>query len=216
MKAALARLTGLGDHLWLEIAGQRTRGTMEGGRDDGQRVSAVQYVRFPVSDATVLQKGPAAIVIDHPAYTHRQELPEDDYVVPIGRAAVRRAGHDVTIITFGAMVHVALDAASQMAADGVDVEVLDLRTLVPLDRDSILSSVMKTNKVVVLHEASRTGGIGGEIAAVIAEEAFEYLDAPVLRVASLDTPVPFSPALEKVFMPDTNRVMAAVRRLVGY
>jgi 2-oxoisovalerate dehydrogenase E1 component beta subunit len=146
----------------------------------------------------------------------KEELPTDDYIVPIGKALVRRAGSDLTVITFGAMVHVALEAAESLAKDGVNAEVVDLRTLVPLDRETILSSVAKTSKAIVLHEASRTGGIGGELAAIIGEEAFEYLDGPVMRVASLDIPVPFSPPLEKACLPDVEKVVAAAKRLVRY
>src|SRR5436190_188822 len=126
----------------------------------------------------------------------REELPADDYIVEIGKARVARAGRDLSIITFGAMVLTALDAAEELEKEGLDVEVIDLRTLAPLDKPAILESVRKTSKVIVLHEASRTGGIGGEIAATIAVEAFEWLDAPVLRLALIDTPVPDSPTLE--------------------
>jgi pyruvate/2-oxoglutarate/acetoin dehydrogenase E1 component len=146
----------------------------------------------------------------------KEELPADDYIVPIGKALVRRAGTDMSIITFGAMVHVALEAADALAAEGVSAEIVDLRTLAPLDRDTILSSVAKTSKAIVLHEASRTGGIGGEIAAIIGEEAFEYLDGPVTRVASLDVPVPFSPPLEKACLPNVEKLVAAAKRLVRY
>jgi 2-oxoisovalerate dehydrogenase E1 component beta subunit len=146
----------------------------------------------------------------------KDEVPDDDYVVPLGRAIVRRQGRDATIVTFGAMTHTALEAATALAADGVEVEVLDLRTLAPLDRDAILTSVAKTSRVAALYEAPRTGGIGGEIAAVIAEEAFEFLDAPVMRIASLDTPVPYSPPLEAAFMPTRDKVIAAVKQLVEY
>jgi pyruvate/2-oxoglutarate/acetoin dehydrogenase E1 component len=146
----------------------------------------------------------------------KDAVPDDDYIVPLGRAAVRREGRDATIVTFGAMMHTALEAAEALAADGVDVEVLDLRTLAPLDRDTILMSVAKTSRVAALYEAPRTGGIGGEIAAVIAEEAFEFLDAPVIRIASLDTPVPYSPPLEAAFMPTRDKVIAAVKQLVDY
>src|SRR5919106_1082372 len=112
----------------------------------------------------------------------REELPEDDYVVPIGEARVRREGRDLSIITFGAQVLNALDAAEELEREGLDVEVVDLRTLAPMDREAILATAKKTSKVLILHEASRTGGIGGEIAATICEEAFEWLDAPVARV----------------------------------
>jgi 2-oxoisovalerate dehydrogenase E1 component beta subunit len=146
----------------------------------------------------------------------KDEVPDDDYIVPLGKAIVRREGRDATIVTFGAMTHTALDAATALAADGVDVEVLDLRTLAPLDREAILTSVAKTSRVATLYEAPRTGGIGGEIAALIAEEAFEFLDAPVMRIASLDTPVPYSPPLEAAFLPTRDKVIAAVKQLVEY
>jgi 2-oxoisovalerate dehydrogenase E1 component beta subunit len=149
----------------------------------------------------------------------KDDVPDtDDYIVPIGRAITRRAGRDATIITFGAMTHTALEAADALAAPeiGVDIEVIDLRTLAPLDRDAIITSVAKTSRVAVLYEAPRTGGIGGEIAALIAEDAFEFLDAPVMRIASLDTPVPYSPPLEAAFLPTRDKVIAAVKQLVEY
>jgi 2-oxoisovalerate dehydrogenase E1 component beta subunit len=146
----------------------------------------------------------------------KDEVPDDDYVVPIGKAARRREGKDLSIITFGAMVYTALDAAVQLAGAGVEAEVLDLRSLAPLDREAILETVAKTSRVLLLHEATRTGGIGGELAAIISEEAFEYLDAPVMRVASLDTPVPYSPPLEAAFLPSVDKVVAAAKKLVEY
>ena len=146
----------------------------------------------------------------------QDEVPEEDYVVPLGQAVVRRPGDDVTIVTFGAMTHTALDAANQLAERDVAIEVIDLRTLSPLDYETILQSVAKTNKVIVLHEAQRTGGIGAEIAAAIAERGFEHLDAPPVRLASLDTPVPYSPALEAAFRPSVEQIVAAVEHLVEY
>jgi len=146
----------------------------------------------------------------------KDDVPEEDYVVPIGKAVVRREGRDASIVTFGAMVHTALDAAQRLAGEGVQVEIIDLRSLAPLDREAILTSVGKTNRVLLLHEATRTGGIGGELAAIIAEEAFDYLDAPVMRLGSADTPVPYAPPLEAAFLPNADRVVAAVKRLVQY
>ena len=146
----------------------------------------------------------------------REELPADDYIVEIGKARTMREGRDLSIITFGATVLTALDAAEELEKEGLDVEVLDLRTLAPLDKQAILDSVRKTNRVIVLHEASRTGGIGGEIAAMIAEEAFEWLDAPVIRLASIDTPVPHSPPLEDYYLPQTKDVVDAARKLAAY
>ena len=146
----------------------------------------------------------------------REELPEDDYIVEIGKARTARVGRDLSIITFGAQVLTALDAAAELEKEGLDVEVIDLRTLAPLDKAAILASVKRTSKVLVLHEASRTGGIGGEIAAIIAEEAFEWLDAPVVRVASIDTPVPYSPPLEEYYLPQVKDVLEAARKLAAY
>ncbi len=146
----------------------------------------------------------------------KDDVPDEDYIVPLGRAITRRDGRDATIVTFGAMVHTALEAAEGLAREGVEIEVLDLRTLAPLDREAILTSVAKTSRVAVLYEAPRTGGIGGEIAALVAEEAFEFLVAPDVRIASLDTPVPYSPPLEAAFMPTRDKVIAAVKQLVEY
>ena len=158
------------------------------------------------------------IYIEH-KYLYRrikEHLPEKDYIVPIGKAAVRREGKDLTIITWGAMVYTALEAAEQLALDGASVEVIDLRSLLPYDEEAILSSVAKTNRAIVLHEATLTGGVGGEFAAVIADKAFDYLDAPVRRVASIDSPVPYSPPLESFFLPNKDKVLAAARDLLAY
>jgi 2-oxoisovalerate dehydrogenase E1 component beta subunit len=146
----------------------------------------------------------------------KDEVPEEDYVVPIGKAALRREGRDLSIITFGAMVYTALDAATELARDGVEAEVLDLRSLAPLDREAVLATVAKTSRALVLHEATRTGGIGGELAAIIADEGFEHLDAPVVRVASADTPVPYAPQLEAAFLPNVGKVVAAAKRVMEY
>src|SRR3982750_3127815 len=146
----------------------------------------------------------------------REELPGDDYTVEIGKARTAREGRDLSIITFGAQVLTALDAAAELEKEGLDVEVIDLRTLAPLDKSAILQSVKKTSKVLVLHEASRTGGIGGEIAAIISEEAFEWLDAPVVRVAATDTPVPYPPPLKEYHLPQVKDVLDAARKLAAY
>jgi pyruvate/2-oxoglutarate/acetoin dehydrogenase E1 component len=146
----------------------------------------------------------------------KDEVPDEDYIVPIGKAAVRREGSDLSIVTFGAMVHTALDAAARLEADGVQAEVIDLRSLAPLDREAILASVAKTSRALLLYEARRTGGIGGELAAIIAEEAFEYLDAPIMRIASVDAPVPYAPPLEAAFLPSVEKVVAGAKTLVGY
>ncbi len=146
----------------------------------------------------------------------KDRVPEEDYVVPIGKAAVRRAGRDLTIVTYGAMLWTALEAAEILAKDGVSAEVLDLRTLLPLDEEAILASVRRTGKCLILHEDTRTGGLGAEIAATVSEKAFEWLDGPILRVTAPDTPVPYSPPLEEAFLPNVNTLLAAVRKLVRY
>jgi 2-oxoisovalerate dehydrogenase E1 component beta subunit len=147
----------------------------------------------------------------------REELPADDYIVPIGKARTAREGKDLSIITFGAQVLNALDAAQELEkSDGLSIEVIDLRTLAPLDKEAILATVKKTNRAIILHEASLTGGIGGEISAIIAEEAFEWLDAPVIRVASIDAPVPFAPQLEDYYLPSLKEIIETARRLAAY
>lgn len=146
----------------------------------------------------------------------KEELPDGEIVVPIGKARVARMGKDVSILTYAAMLHVALEAAEAAAREGIDVEVVDLRTLLPLDEDAILQTAAKTGRVIVLHEATRTGGPGGEIAAVVAERAFEYLDAPVVRLAPPDTPVPYSPTLEEYFLPNAEKVGTAIKALYDY
>ncbi len=147
----------------------------------------------------------------------RDVLPEDDYVVEIGKARTAREGSDLSIITFGAQTLNAVDAAVQLEKeDGLSVEVIDLRTLAPLDKEAILATVKKTNRAMILHEASLTGGIGGEISAIIAEEAFEWLDAPVIRVASIDSPVPFAPEMEDYYLPSLDEIIDAARRIAAY
>ncbi len=146
----------------------------------------------------------------------KEDLPEDDYTVPIGKAAIRREGKHLTIVTYAAMVHTSLEAAETLAKEGIEVEVLDLRTLLPLDRDAILASVKKTNKLLVVHEDTRTGGVAGEVAALVCENIFEELDGPIMRVTSLDTPVPYSPPLEEHFLPNAEKIAAAARELARY
>jgi 2-oxoisovalerate dehydrogenase E1 component beta subunit len=146
----------------------------------------------------------------------KEELPDEDFVVPLGQAIVRRPGTDVVLITYGAMLYTALDAAASLEREGIDLEVIDLRSLAPLDRETILESVRRVNKVMILHEDTRTGGMAGEIAALIGEEAFEDLDGPILRVTAPDTPVPFSAELEDAFIPQVADVVEAARKLAAY
>ena len=144
----------------------------------------------------------------------KAEVPEERYTVPIGKARKHQEGDDVTVVTWGAMVYTAEEAAKQL--DGTSVEIIDLRTVMPWDKAAVLESVRKTSKVLVLHEDTRTGGFGAEIAATIAEDAFEDLDAPVKRIAAPDSPVPFSPQLEKAFIPQVEDVAAGLRELAEY
>ncbi|MEA2403525.1 MAG: 2-oxoisovalerate dehydrogenase component, partial [Thermoleophilaceae bacterium] len=142
------------------------------------------------------------------------EVAAGRYETPLGEARLAREGTDLTVITYGGMVQTALDATADI--DGASVEVLDLRSLVPLDREAILRSVRKTSKVVVLHEATRACGVGAEVSALIAEEAFEDLDGPVVRVTAPDTPIPFSPPLERAVLPQADDVKEACRELLAY
>jgi 2-oxoisovalerate dehydrogenase E1 component beta subunit len=146
----------------------------------------------------------------------KEELPVEDYTVPIGKAVVRREGKHVTIISYAAMMHTSLEAAADLANEGIEAEVIDLRTLLPLDEDTILASIKKTNKCLVVHEDTKTGGIAGEIAAILCERAFGDLDGPLMRVTALDTPVPYAPSLEEFFLPNKEKVLHAARVLAKY
>lgn len=147
----------------------------------------------------------------------RGEVPEEDYVLPIGKADVKRPGKDLTVISYGLMLHFCLEAAERLGKEGVEVEVVDPRTLAPLDKETILASVKKTGKALVVYEANRTGGFGAEIAATIAEEAFDYLDGPVTRLAGPDVPaMPYNSKLEALFLPSVDKIFEAMRKLAGY
>lgn len=146
----------------------------------------------------------------------KEDLPEGEILVPIGKAEVKKTGKDISIFTYGAMVHLAMEAALALEKEGLELEIVDLRTLRPLDKECILESVKKTNKVILLHEDTRTGGISGEIAAIITEEAFEYLDGPIMRITAPDTPVPYSPPLEEFFLPKTSDIIRVARQLAAY
>ena len=146
----------------------------------------------------------------------KEDVPEGDYTTPIGEARVAREGEDVSIITYGAMVHASLEAADLVAGEGLSVEILDLRTLLPMDRKRILETVKKTGRALIVHEPTKTGGPGGEIAAIIGEHAFEHLDAPIVRVAPPDIPVPYSPPLEEFFLPNAAKIADAIRALAEY
>jgi len=146
----------------------------------------------------------------------KDEVPEEDYVVPLGKARVAREGTDLTVITYGAMVWTAIEAATELEKEGISVEVVDLRTLLPYDEEAVLASVRKCSKVLLLHEDTRTGGMAGELAALIGEKAFQDLDGPIVRVTAPDTPVPFAPPLEEYFLPNAKKVAEAARKLAAY
>src|SRR5881409_1461744 len=146
----------------------------------------------------------------------KAEVPDERYTTPIGKARIHREGDDVSVITWGAMVYTADEAARTLEGEGVSVEIVDLRTVLPGDKEAVLASARKTSKVLVLHEDTRTGGFGAEVAATIAEEAFEDLDGPIKRIAAPDSPVPFSPPLEAAFIPQVDDVLAGLRELAAY
>ena len=147
----------------------------------------------------------------------RGEVPDEEYTLPIGVADVKRPGRDLTIVTYGLTLHYCLEAAEQAAADGIDTEVVDLRTLSPLDTDMVLESVKKTGKLLIVHEDNITGGVGAEIAALVADQAFDYLDGPVSRVCGPDVPtMPFAQTLEDAYMPSPESILAALRKLAAY
>ncbi|MER3418188.1 MAG: alpha-ketoacid dehydrogenase subunit beta [Chloroflexota bacterium] len=147
----------------------------------------------------------------------RGEVPDEEYTIPLGRATVVRPGSQITVVAYGLMVHYALEAADRVAEDGISVEVVDLRTLRPLDRETLLGSVRKTGKCLVVYEDNRFGGYGAEVAAIVADEAFDYLDGPVMRVSGPDVPaVPYNHVLEDWFMPNPEKIAAALRTLAAY
>ena len=146
----------------------------------------------------------------------KDELPEGDFTVPLGRASTVREGTDITIYTYGAMVEQARAAAHTLEDEGVSAEIVDLRTVFPLDKEAILRSIEKTSKALIVHEDTRTLGVGAEVAAILAEDAFDMLDGPITRVTAPDTPVPFSPPLEEAFLPSAGKILAAARRLAEY
>jgi pyruvate/2-oxoglutarate/acetoin dehydrogenase E1 component len=164
--------------------------------------------------SAIRDPNPVVFIEDMKLYFAPGPVPEEEYLTPIGRAEVKREGRDVTVVTWSKMLGVALQAADRLAREGVEVEVVDLRTLAPLDKETILASVGRTGRLVVLHEATRTGGFAGEVAAVVMEEGFAGLKAPLRRVTGPDIPVPASPPLERFYIPDEERLMAAIREIL--
>ncbi|MFQ5880517.1 MAG: alpha-ketoacid dehydrogenase subunit beta, partial [Dehalococcoidia bacterium] len=163
---------------------------------------------------TAIRANQPVIFLEHKLlYRTKGDVPEEEYLIPFGEADIKRPGRDVTVIATSRMVHFALQAAEQLAEEGIDVEVLDPRTLVPLDLEAILNSVKRTKRAVVVHEAFKRGGYGAEIAATIMEEAFDYLDAPVVRVAGRNLPIPYAADLERETVPSPQSIAEAVRSL---
>jgi pyruvate dehydrogenase E1 component beta subunit len=165
--------------------------------------------------AAIRDDNPVVVFEDKMMFAVKGRVPAEEYVLPLGVADVKREGEDVTLVATSSMVYVALDAAEQLAGDGIAAEVVDPRTLVPLDRDTIVGSARKTGRVIVVDEGHRSFGVGAELAAMIAEDAFYDLDAPVRRLCAMDVPIPFSPVLEDLTVPTVDTVAAAARALVG-
>ena len=163
---------------------------------------------------TAIRDDNPVVFLEHKMlYWSMGDVPEEEFAIPFGKADIRRAGKDVTLIAWGAMVGTCEEAASTLAEEGIEAEIIDPRTLAPFDKETVLASVKKTGKVVIVQEAPKTGGFAGEIVAIIVEEGFDFLDAPIKRVCAPDTPVPFSPILETTYIPSAERVIAAVKEL---
>ncbi len=208
-------------------------GYIHGGHYHSQSIESIfahcpgLYIAYPSTSADAKGLLKSAIRMEDPILflehkgLYRQSYamslePDEDYLVPFGKASVRREGKDITVVTYGAMVYFALNAAKKLAEKGIEVEVIDLRTIVPLDKEAILQSVKKTNRVLVLSEDTRTSGFAAEISSIIAEEAFEYLDAPIRRITTLDAPIPYSPPLEQAVMPSEALVTKVLEELATY
>jgi 2-oxoisovalerate dehydrogenase E1 component beta subunit len=164
---------------------------------------------------------PNPVVFCEHKFLYRREKADvatgaDGTIVPIGKARVAREGTDLSIITYASTVRLSMAVADTLESEGTSVEVVDLRTLVPLDREAVLASVRKTGKAMIVHEDNLTGGFGAEVAAIVAQEAFEHLDAPVTRVAAIDTPIPFTPVLEREYLPTEEDILRAARELAAY
>ncbi|MCL6637198.1 MAG: alpha-ketoacid dehydrogenase subunit beta [Alicyclobacillus sp.] len=165
--------------------------------------------------AAIRQDDPVVFIEHKRLYSKREDLPASEWVAPLGQARVVRAGVDATVVTYGGMTPLVVDAAARAAAEaGIDAEVIDLRSLVPLDVDTVVQSLQRTHRLLVVHEAVQNGGVGAEVAARVAEVAFDELDAPILRVGAAFTPIPFAPELERAVLPDEQRIVSALLRLV--
>ncbi len=164
-------------------------------------------------------RDPDPVLYFEPKYLYRrikEEIPAEDYVVPIGKGVVRKQGRDITLVTYGTMLYIAMEAAQHLEREGISLEVIDLRSLQPFDEDLVLDSVKRTGRLIVLHEDTLTGGLGAEITARVADQAFVYLEAPPRRIAAPDTPVPFAPPLEEFFLPKSSDVIRASKELMAF
>ena len=164
--------------------------------------------------SSIRDDDPVIFFEDKSSYPLEGEVPEEEYTIPLGRADIKKSGKDVTLIAWGGMVQKAIAAADRLRQDGIDCEVIDLRTILPLDQTTILDSVRKTTRVIIIHEAPKTGGVGGEIAALIAEQAFSELRAPIIRVGAPFMPVP-RPPYQEMYVPDETRIISAVKKIIG-
>ena len=208
-------------------------GYIHGGHYHSQNIESIfahcpgLYIAYPSTSADAKGLLKTAIRMDDPVFflehkgLYRQSYamspePGDEYLVPFGKAAVRREGKDISVITYGAPVYFALNAAKKLSERGIEVEVIDIRTMVPLDKETILKSVKKTNRVLVLNEDTRTSGFAAELSSIIAEEAFEFLDAPIKRITAFDSPIPYSPPLELAILPNEPQVLKALEELAAY
>jgi pyruvate dehydrogenase E1 component beta subunit len=176
---------------------------------------ATPYDAKGLFKSAIREDNPVVVFEDKMMFAVKGPVPEDEYVLPLGVADVKWEGEDVTLVATSSMVYLALDAAEQLAADGISAEVVDPRTLVPLDRETIVASARKTGRAIVIDEGHRSYGVGAELAALIAEDAFYDLDAPVRRLCAMDVPIPFSPVLEDLTVPTAGAIAAEARRLVG-
>jgi pyruvate dehydrogenase E1 component beta subunit len=178
-------------------------------------IPSTPYEAKGLLKSTVRNDNPTLFLETKSLYSMKGPVPEREYTIPLGRADIKIEGSDVTIVTWGKMVHESLKVAQRLHGEGIDVEVVDVRTLSPLDKSTILQSVEKTGRVVIVHEANKTAGGGAEIAAIIAEEMFAHLKAPIKRVATPDAIFPYSPPLEKIIYPNDAKIEAAVRSVVS-
>ncbi|MBA7676500.1 Acetoin:2,6-dichlorophenolindophenol oxidoreductase subunit beta [subsurface metagenome] len=167
-------------------------------------------------NTAIEDENPVMFIEDKMMYNTKGEVPEEYYTIPFGEAAIRREGKDITIVATFRMVNKALTVAEELAKEGTDIEVIDPRTLCPLDKGTIIDSVKKTGKLITMDEGCKTNGMGSEIAAIIAEEAIDYVQAPIIRVAAPMVPVPYSPVLEKFYVPDEENLKAAINKVLQY